>query len=222
MFFGITDLWAYVVGAFLIVLLPGPNSLYVLTTAAQRGVGQGYRAASGVFVGDTVLMLLTAGGAASLLESQPVLYAIVRYAGAAYLGWMGLQMIWGAWKSWRSGPGMATAAETTVAETEPARSGNPFARALTISLLNPKAILFFVSFFVVFVDPSYATPALSFTILGSIVQVFSMLYLTALIFGGTYLAAQFRNRRRLSAGLTSGVGALFIGFGAKLATASLG
>ncbi|MFC7588949.1 LysE family transporter [Nonomuraea antimicrobica] len=62
MFFGIIDLWAYVIGAFLIILLPGPNSLYVLTFAARHGVRRGYRAAAGVFVGDTVLMVLSAAG----------------------------------------------------------------------------------------------------------------------------------------------------------------
>nr|BFE87465.1 hypothetical protein GCM10020093_100660 [Planobispora longispora] len=73
-----------------------------------------------------------------------------------------------------------------------------------------------------FVDPGYSAPALSFLILGTILQIFSMLYLSALIFGGTYLAAQFRQRRKLAAGFTAGTGALFLGFGAKLATASIG
>ncbi|MEV4174886.1 leucine efflux protein LeuE [Nonomuraea sp. NPDC049709] len=217
MFFGIRDFWAYVVGAFLIILLPGPNSLYVLTFAARNGVRQGYRAAAGVFAGDTVLMFLAAAGAASLLRSNPPLFTIVKYAGAGYLAWIGFQMIRGAWKAWRSDE-MAAPAEAPVPRAE----GRPFRKALTISLLNPKAILFFVSFFVQFVDPGYATPALSFVILGAVVQVFSFLYLTALIFGGSFLAGQFRRRRRLSAGLTSGVGAVFLGFGAKLATASLG
>ncbi|MEV0825544.1 leucine efflux protein LeuE [Nonomuraea rubra] len=216
MFFGIKDLWTYVIGAFLIILLPGPNSLYVLSYAAQHGVRQGYRAAAGVFVGDTVLMFLSAAGAASLLRANPLLFTIVKYAGAGYLAWIGFQMIRGAWRSWRS----AQAAEAPAVE-EAGRT-RPFRKALTISLLNPKAILFFVSFFVQFVDPAYANPALSFVILGAVVQIFSFLYLTALIFGGTFLAAQFRRHRRLSAGLTSGVGAVFLGFGAKLATASLG
>ncbi len=57
--------------------------------------------------------------------------------------------------------------------------------------------------------------------LAGIVQVCSVLYLSALIFGGTYLAAQFRQRRRLAAGLTACVGAVFVGFGIRLATASL-
>ncbi|MFI9847969.1 leucine efflux protein LeuE [Nonomuraea sp. NPDC051941] len=214
MFFGITNFWTYVIGALLIILLPGPNSLYVLSFAAQNGVRQGYRAAAGVFIGDTVLMFLTAAGAASLLRSNPLLFTIVKYAGAGYLAWIGFQMIRGAWRSRK-----ATEEEKPQVKME--RQPRPFRKALVISLLNPKAILFFVSFFVQFVDPGYAAPALSFLILGAIIQVFSFLYLTALIFGGTFLANQFSRRRKLSAGLTTGVGALFLGFGAKLATSSL-
>ncbi|MEV5897827.1 leucine efflux protein LeuE [Nonomuraea fuscirosea] len=241
MFFGIMDFWAYVVGAFLIILLPGPNSLYVLSLAARRGVRQGYRAAAGVFVGDAVLMVLSAAGAASLLRANPPLFAIVKYAGAAYLAWIGFQMIRGAWRAWRALPAAATAEagqaqgatagagqeaatanQAQAAVTAEELRARPFRKALTISLLNPKAILFFVSFFVQFVDPAYGNPALSFLILGAVIQIFSFLYLTALIFGGTYLARQFRRHSRLSAGLTSGVGVVFLGFGAKLATTSLG
>ena len=90
-----------------------------------------------------------------------------------------------------------------------------------ISLLNPKAILFFISFFIQFVDPGYPWPALSFVLLGLIAQVTSALYLTTLIFTGTFLAAQFHRRRRLAAGGTTAVAALFLGFSIKLATASM-
>lgn len=96
----------------------------------------------------------------------------------------------------------------------------PYRRALVISLLNPKAILFLISFFVQFVDPSYAYPALSFLVLGGLLQLGSFLYLTTLIFGGTRLAATFRRRRKLSAGATSAAGALFLGFAAKLSLSS--
>ena len=61
---GITDLWTYVLGTVFIVLLPGPNSLFVLATAAQGGIAAGYKAACGVFLGDTVLMTLSALGIA--------------------------------------------------------------------------------------------------------------------------------------------------------------
>ncbi|MBG0828631.1 leucine efflux protein LeuE [Planomonospora sp. ID67723] len=215
MFFGVIDIWTYVAGAFFIILLPGPNSLYVLTTAARRGVRQGYLGAAGVFVGDTVLMALAAAGAAAVLKTNVVLFTVVKYAGAAYLAWMGLQMLRGAWRSWRAPEAQAEAEALEAAS-------NPFRRALIVSLLNPKAILFLITFFVQFVDPGYATPALSFLVLGTILQIFSMLYLTTLIFAGTYLAAQFRQRRRLAAGLTSAAGALFVGFGAKLASATVG
>ncbi|MFI7037156.1 leucine efflux protein LeuE [Microbispora rosea] len=246
MFFGITNIWTYIAGSFLIILLPGPNSLFVLSTAAQRGVRQGYRAAAGVFAGDSVLMFLSAAGVASLLKSTPVLFSIVKYSGAIYLAWIGFGMLRGAWRSLRgshdgtAASPMTEAAQVTEtaqatdvaqayepteapgpAQVAPAPVGNPFRKAFTISLLNPKAILFFVAFFVQFVDPSYGAPALSFLILALIVQVFSVTYLSTLIFGGTLLATHFRRRRKLAAGLTSGVGALFLGFGAKLATATL-
>ncbi|HEX5597710.1 MAG TPA: leucine efflux protein LeuE [Micromonosporaceae bacterium] len=217
---GITDLWTYVLGTIAIVLLPGPNSLFVLSTAARSGVRAGYRAAFGVFVGDAVLMMLSAAGVASLIKAYPPLFLVIKYAGAAYLGYLGLSMLIGAVRRWRARADAEPGRLINAAE--PAAVGSPFRRAAVISLLNPKAILFFISFFIQFVDPTYAYPALSFLLLGAIAQVASALYLTALIFTGTFLAAQFRQRRRLAAGVTSGVGALFLGFGLKLATATAG
>ncbi|MEV6690760.1 leucine efflux protein LeuE [Micromonospora sp. NPDC051196] len=212
---GITDIWTYVLGTVAIVLLPGPNSLFVLSTAARRGVGAGYRAASGVFVGDGVLMFLSAAGVASLLKAYPPIFLVIKYAGAAYLGYVGLTMLLAAWRRWRDRNDPAT--PRLIDAAQPAEMRSPFRKALVISLLNPKAILFFVSFFIQFVDPTYPWPALSFLLLGLIAQVTSALYLTALIFAGTFLAAQFRQRRRLAAGATTAVGALFLGFGLKLA-----
>ncbi|NBE82037.1 leucine efflux protein LeuE [Micromonospora rubida] len=216
---GITDIWTYLLGTVAIVLLPGPNSLFVLSTAAKRGVRTGYRAAAGVFVGDSVLMILSAAGVASLLQAYPPLFLVVKYVGAAYLGWVGLAMLRGALRRWRGRNDPA--APRLIDAAEPAELRSPFRRALVISLLNPKAILFFISFFIQFVDPGYAWPALSFLLLGLIAQAASVLYLTMLIFAGTYLAAQFRQRRRLAVGATTGVAALFLGFSIKLATASV-
>lgn len=214
--FGITDLTTYLLGTVFIVLLPGPNSMYVLSVAAQRGVRAGFAGACGVFVGDFVLMTLAATGAAGLLQANPALFAIVKYAGGAYLAWLGVAMLRGAWAGWqqrRQGQAVATAPALDMSR--------PFSKALLISLMNPKAILFFVSFFVQFVDPAYPYPALTFAILGAIVQLCSALYLTTLILAGNHLAEAFRRRRRLSAAMGGAVGAMFIGFGAKLAAASL-
>jgi leucine efflux protein len=227
---GITDFWTYVLGAAAIIVLPGPNSIFVLSVAARRGVRTGYRAAAGVFVGDSVLMTLSAAGIASLLRTYPAVFVVIKYAGAAYLLWVGLGIIRGAWRKRRPHAQPASGSVDTVVPVavtaEPPASGatelrHPFRRAIVISLLNPKAILFFISFFIQFVEPGYAHPALSFLVLAAVLQVFSMLYLTALIFGGKALAGQFRTRRRLAAGVTTGVGAVFVGFGIKLATASI-
>jgi threonine/homoserine/homoserine lactone efflux protein len=133
---GVTNVWTFALGAVLIILMPGPNSLYVLTTASRYGIRAGYRGACGVFLGDIVLMSLSAAGVASLIRAQPLALTVVKYAGAGYLAFIGLRMV--------------------------------------------------------------------------------------LIFFGTLLAAQFHRRRKLAAGVTTGAGTLFMGFGAKLATASLG
>ena len=213
MFYGVTDLTTFILGTIFIVLLPGPNSLYVMSVASRWGVAAGYRGACGIFLGDTILMVLSATGVASLLQTTPALFMVLKYAGAAYLAWVGIGLLRSAFANWRS-----AAPDTPQAPIDASR---PFRMALVISLMNPKAILFFVSFFIQFVDPAYAHPALSFAILGAIVQVCSAVYLSALIFGGAHLAEQFRRRRRLSAAATGGVGGLFIGFGAKLANATL-
>ncbi|MFD9520021.1 leucine efflux protein LeuE [Streptomyces sp. NPDC059979] len=216
---GVTDLPTYLAGLVLIILLPGPNSLYVLSVAARRGVRTGYKAAAGVFTGDAVLMLLTAVGAGALLRASPLVFTVVKFLGAGYLAWLAVGMMRGAWALWR------TRRERTEAESadptdpaDPGESERPYRRALLISLLNPKAILFLMSFFVQFVSES--NPIVGFLTLGVLLQMASVLYLTALIFGGSRLAAVFRRRKRLSAGATSAAGVLFLGFAAKLSLAS--
>lgn len=216
---GATKLPTYLVGVIMIILLPGPNSIYVLSLAARRGVRAGYRGAAGVFCGDTVLMVLSAAGVASLLRANELAFAVVKYAGAGYLTYLAVGMLRAAWSMWRARHESVPDDEPVTATAPagvPAEDERPFRRAFVICLFNPKAILFFISFFVQFVDPAYAYPALSFLVLGAIAQVVSLLYLTALIFGGTWLSTAFRRRKRLSAAATSAVGTLFLGFAAKL------
>ena len=212
---GITDLWTYVLGTVFIVLLPGPNSLFVLATAAQRGIVSGYQAACGVFLGDTVLMLLSAVGIASLLRTEPMFFLALKYLGAAYLCWLGVGMLRSAWRSMHS----AALTAEVIEQQKPAQK--PLRKAFLLSISNPKAILFFVSFFIQFVDPGYAHPGISFLVLGLILQVISGIYLSLLIFSGARLAQWFRQRKRLATGALSTVGAMFVGFGVKLATATL-
>lgn len=219
---GVTDLSAYVVGLVLIILLPGPNSIYVLSVAARSGVRTGYQAAAGVFTGDAVLMFLSAVGVASVLRANEILFTVLKYAGAGYLAWLAFGMLRGAWASWRqrSLPQIEEAADADAPMPIAVPVERPYRRALVVSLLNPKAILFFVAFFVQFVDPAYPDPAVSFLFLGTLVEIASFLYLSTLIFCGSWLAAAVRRRRALAAGGTSLVGAVFLAFAVKLATAS--
>ena len=216
-FFGVVHLPTYLIGTIIVILLPGPNSLFVLSTAARRGVRAGYRAACGVFIGDTVLMVLASAGVASLLKAYPALFMLLKCTGGAYLAYLGAKLLIAAWK----GRLASAAASDADAAQMPVEQGDPLGRALGISLINPKAILFFIAFFIQFVDPAYGHKALSFAILGSIAQCFSFLYLSALIFSGARLAAAFRRWRRTRTALTGGAGAAFVGFGVKLATASV-
>jgi leucine efflux protein len=219
--YGVTDIWTYVIGAIGVILLPGPNSLFVLSVATARGVRAGYQGAMGVFLGDSILLGLVGLGAAGLLRTHPALFMVVKYAGAAYLAWVGVNLLRAALVRWRSSP---SEVQPDAQPEEPASSAGmhqPFRRALVISLLNPKAILFLLSFFVQFIDPQCESPAVPFLILSAIIMAASAAYLSALIFAGVRLAQTFRRRVRLSASLSAGVGGLFMWFAAKLAGASL-
>jgi|SRR5690606_18229564 len=212
---GTVDLWTYVVATVLIILLPGPNSLYVLSVASRRGRRAGLAAAAGVFCGDSVLMAASAAGLASVFAASPVLYNAVRWAGVAYLAYLAFGLLLAGWKSWRAARAGGDGAVPLVPAA--VRAERPYARAFVASLLNPKAILFFVAFFVQFTDPSYRWPVLSYLVLYVILQVCSMLYLSTLILAGDRFARLFRERRRLAALGNGLVGAVMIGFAAKLA-----
>lgn len=221
---GVTDLGMFIVGTVIIILLPGPNSLYVLSVAARSGLRMGYAGAFGIFTGDAVLMLATALGAASVLQTHPALFFALRWAGALYLGYLGLRLLYAAWHSWRNPRQSGLPQRLDADHLERFKplaeltASAVYRKALLISLLNPKAILFFLSFFVQFVDPDAAHPVASFLLLALIVQIASASYLTALIWAGVRMARLFAQRRRLSAALNGVVGALFIAFGARLAS----
>ncbi len=210
--FGITDLVTFTIGSILIILLPGPNSLYVMSIATRYGVKIGYIGALGVFLGDCILILCTVLGAATLLNTFPWVFITLKIIGALYLSYLGLRLVMAGFHTWTQ--------KSQHIQTNPSTGKtafHPFRTALTISLLNPKAILFYLSFFVQFVDPRYPYPALSFTILAIILQILSMAYLTTLIFSGIKIAAYFNSKHRISAVAVASIGLVFCLFGAKLA-----
>lgn len=214
--FGITDLTTYIIGTILIVVLPGPNSLFVMSVASRFGIKAGYKGAFGVYTGDLILIILTALGAASLLHAFPWLFILLKVVGATYLSYLGIKLLIASYHTWN-----AVHRPEKIEEKQSLEQVKPFSTALTISILNPKAILFYLSFFVQFVDPAYSYPAITFTALAIILQIISMSYLTILIFSGAKLASYFSNRYKLTAICVASVGILFCGFGLKLATSTL-
>lgn len=227
--FGITDIYQYLLGVIVIILLPGPNSLYCLSVASANGVRAGYQAVWGIILGDGILMVLAVVGVGALLKLYPTLFVALKMIGGLYLAYIAIKMLMGAYKTAIANP------QNNIANEHNAKTQNPtqisqntnskkfpyFYRSLTLSLTNPKAILFFLSFFIAFVDPNYPNPALSFTILGTILQLVSFLYLSILVLFGANLVKKLSGKKWLEVGALSVVGALFLGFAVNLWRASL-
>ncbi|MBU3577735.1 leucine efflux protein LeuE [Polynucleobacter sp. UK-Kesae-W10] len=209
---GIVDFSSYLLGTLFVILLPGPNSLYVLTIATQQGWRSGAWGAAGIFIGDSILMIAVALGAASLLISSPVLFQFVRILGAIYLGWMGLGLLRSGQQRWRTkSPVGAYELQARLTQL------HPLLAALSLSLTNPKAIFFFIAFFSQFIAPDVAQPALTFIYLATVLQLMSMTYLAILIFVGQFFAQVFKRHHCLTAGLWTFAGCLFIAFAIRLA-----
>lgn len=215
--FGINDLPTYLIGAMVIVLLPGPNSMYCLTVSVQYGVRTAYRSVAGILLGDSILILATVFGAGALLKALPELFHIIKLVGGLYLAFMGWHLLRDAVRKWS----FKHLIEQPAPKTAKPLPKHIFKRALLLSLTNPKAILFFLSFFVQFVGPTYAYPMLSFFVLALILQIISFSYLNILMFSGNKLATWFREKYRMAAISMGLVGCLFIGFAVKLWLAQL-
>lgn len=203
---GVLNIWTFLAGLTMIILAPGPNSMYVLKVGSSHGVRRGYHAALGVLIGDAFLILLAYLGVASLIQTSPVLFMIIRYLGAAYLLYLGCHLIYGYWfKNAKSQK------EVNV------KKENVFQKSLMLSLTNPKAILFYVSFFIQFIDYNYEHTWISYLTLATILEIMSITYLSMLIFLGNRLTQLFRQHYTLSKLSNSLLGLFFMGFAAKLA-----
>lgn len=208
--FGITDISTYVIGTIAVILLPGPNSMYCLTIAGQYGTKTAYRSIGGILLGDSILMLASGLGAGTLLKVYPAFFHGIQLLGGLYLAYLGFNLWRAAVKKWYFRQ------PKYVSQAPQLSAPSVFKRALGLSLLNPKAILFCLSFFVQFVEPTYPHPALSFVILATILQIISFTYLSVLAFSGNRLAQTFRQHTRMSAIAMGLVGVMFVGFAVKM------
>ena len=212
--FGVIHFPSYLMGAILIILLPGPNSLYVLALSAERGWQKGIWASAGIVVGDAIIMLSVALGAATVLASSPLTYSALRLLGAGYLAWLGLGIIQvGIARLQNKEP---SAKAPRLMQAEAIMRLHPFLAALLLALTNPKAIFFFISFFTQFVDPDFHQPALSFFYLAVVTQLISMAYLAILIGAGQYCLGLVQAHPMIAACLWLATGILFIAFSLRL------
>ena len=201
--FGVSDYSAFVIAVLIFLAIPGPGNLALLTSTAKGGVRGGLAATAGVILGDQVLMWLAVAGVAAALAAHPSLFNIIQWAGAAYLAWLGARMLF-------AKPGAAP-----ILDIKP---HHYLRQAMMITLLNPKAIVFYMAFFPLFVDPQNHLGLLTFAFMAASIALLTLLYCITVI-------ALFRGLgQRVQSGATTArlleklAGIALIGFGAKLLT----
>jgi leucine efflux protein len=200
--FGITDFGAYCAAILLFIALPGPGTFALLTSTGKGGFRAGAAATFGLIVGDQVLLWLAVAGVAALLAAHPGWFRAVQYAGAAYLGWIGLKLL--------LARGEAGASPVRI------RPGHYARQAFFITLLNPKAIVFYMAFFPLFIDPATHRGLPTFAAMAATIALITAAYCLVLCAFAQALAAKVRAHRRLARWLERLAGLFLIGFGLRL------
>jgi len=200
--FGIADYGAFVVAIIIFLAIPGPGNLALLTATGKGGVRSGLAATLGVIAGDQVLLWLAVAGLSAVLINYPSLYSSIQWAGAAYLMGLGYSLF-------NAKPGDAPVLDM--------KSDHYFRQALFITVLNPKAIVFYMAFFPLFVDPAIHLGLLTFAVMAATIAALTFGYGLVVVLLAHHLAERVRENPLVSVMLNKVAGALLIGFGLKLA-----
>lgn len=200
--FGVADYGAFVVTIIIFLLIPGPGNLALITSTGKGGVRGGLAATLGVILGDQVLMWAAVAGVAALLLAYPAAFDAVQWLGAAYLAWLGLKML-------LAKPGAAPVINIT--------AGHYLRQAMMITLLNPKAIVFYMAFFPLFVDPARHQGLLTFGVMAVTIAALTFLYGLAVTLLTHYLAGHLRANPLIGRVLEKLAGLCLVGFGLRLA-----
>ncbi len=200
--FGVADYGAFVVAVIVFLAIPGPGNLALVTSTGKGGVVGGLAATLGVIAGDQVLIWLAVAGMATLLSASPLLFAAVQWLGAAYLAWMGWRLI------------MAKPGDAPVLQI---RAGQYFRQALLITLLNPKAIVFYMAFFPLFVDPLKHQGLATFGFMALTVALLTFLYGVLAVALTRHFAERLRASPRATRWLNRVAGTMLLAFGVRLA-----
>ena len=200
--FGVADYWAFVLAVIVFLAIPGVGNLAIITSTGKGGITGGLAATLGVIVADQILMWLAVAGVAALLTANPALFGLVQYAGALYLAWIGIRMM-------RAKPG-----DAPVLDMKPHHF---FRQAMLITLLNPKAIVFYMAFFPLFVDPRRHQGLATFGAMALTIAVLTFLYCVIVISITRFAADRMRASPRVGVWLNRVAGTMLVGFGVKLA-----
>jgi threonine/homoserine/homoserine lactone efflux protein len=200
--FGISDYGAFVAAFVLLLFLPGPGNLALITSTSQGGMRGGLASVLGLLLGDQVLLWMTVAGVAALLQSYPHLFMALQWAGAAYLAWLGARMVW------------AKAGEGPSIKITP---GKYFKETMFITLLNPKAIMFYFAFFPQFIDLEQHQGMTTFVFMAITIAVLGFLYCFGVVLITHTMAERIRANPKVSGLLQKLAGVCLIGFGLKLA-----
>jgi leucine efflux protein len=202
MFFGISDYGAFVAAIVVFLAIPGPGNLALITSTSKGGMAGGLMATLGVIAGDQVLMWLAVAGVAAVLTTYPAAFVAIQWLGAVYLAWLG-------WKMLVAKPGDAPVLNI--------RPRQYFQQALAITLLNPKAIVFYMAFFPLFVDPQTHLGLISFAVMAATIAALTFLYGLGMTLLTHYLAERMRANPKVGQVLEKVAGIFLVGFGIKLA-----
>ncbi len=200
--FGVADYGAFVAAVIIFLLIPGPGNLALITSTGKGGVVGGLAATLGIIAGDQVLMWAAVAGVAALLLASPSAFAAVQWLGAVYLGWLGLRML------------LARAGAAPILNI---RAGHYFRQSMMITLLNPKAIVFYMAFFPLFVDPAQHQGLLTFAVMAVTIAALTFLYGLAATLITHRLAERLHASPLIGRALEKLAGLCLIGFGLRLA-----
>jgi threonine/homoserine/homoserine lactone efflux protein len=200
--FGIADYGAFCAAVLLFLALPGPGTFALITSTGKGGFRAGAAATAGLILGDQVLLWLAAAGVAALLAAHPAWFKAVQYLGAGYLGWIGLRLL------------LAHSADaSSPLRLQPYRY---LRQALLITLLNPKAIIFYMAFFPLFIDPATHRGMPTFAAMALTIAVITALYCLLLCAGAQAVSQKVRAHKRLARAAQRVAGLFLIGFGLRL------
>ena len=198
---GISDYGAFCAAILVFLALPGPGTFALLTSTSKGGFRAGAAATLGLILGDQLLLWSAVAGVAALLAAHPLAFKAVQYLGAAYLAWIGFRLI------------LPRPGATSPIEIQPKRYAR---QAFFITLLNPKAIVFYMAFFPLFINPTTHRGLLTFGAMAVTIAVITAVYCLSLCAFAGAVATQVRAHRRLRRALEALAGVFLIGFGIRL------